>query len=64
MRVEGSAAEVDRPTIDVAAPVCCAPVAAGPMSDNAALEVALSGTELRGCRLITANDQELTGDAE
>jgi ArsR family transcriptional regulator len=29
------------PTIDMSAPVCCAPVAAGPMSDDAALGVAL-----------------------
>jgi DNA-binding transcriptional ArsR family regulator len=29
------------PAIDISAPVCCAPVAAGPMSDDAALEVAL-----------------------
>jgi len=29
------------PMIDISAPVCCAPVAAGPMSDEAALEVAL-----------------------
>lgn len=29
------------PTIDMTAPVCCAPVAAGPMSDDDALEVAL-----------------------
>jgi DNA-binding transcriptional ArsR family regulator len=29
------------PMIDISAPVCCAPVAAGPMSDAAALEVAL-----------------------
>ena len=29
------------PMIDISAPVCCAPVAAGPMSDDAALEVAL-----------------------
>ncbi|TPG35857.1 Rv2640c family ArsR-like transcriptional regulator [Mycolicibacterium hodleri] len=29
------------PTIDMSAPVCCAPVAAGPMSDDDALEVAL-----------------------
>ena len=29
------------PMIDMSAPVCCAPVAAGPMSDEAALEVAL-----------------------
>jgi DNA-binding transcriptional ArsR family regulator len=29
------------PMIDMTAPVCCAPVAAGPMTDDAALEVAL-----------------------
>ncbi|WP_102141544.1 Rv2640c family ArsR-like transcriptional regulator [Mycobacterium hubeiense] len=29
------------PTIDISAPVCCAPVAAGPMSDEDALQVAL-----------------------
>lgn len=29
------------PTIDISAPVCCAPVAAGPMSDEDALHVAL-----------------------
>jgi DNA-binding transcriptional ArsR family regulator len=29
------------PTIDMSSPVCCAPVAAGPMTDEAALEVAL-----------------------
>ncbi|GAY17968.1 Rv2640c family ArsR-like transcriptional regulator [Mycobacterium sp. shizuoka-1] len=29
------------PTIDISAPVCCAPVAAGPMSDDDALAVAL-----------------------
>lgn len=29
------------PVIDISAPVCCAPVAAGPVDDNAALEVAL-----------------------
>lgn len=29
------------PMIDMSAPVCCAPVAAGPMSDDDALEVAL-----------------------
>ncbi|MGB5112521.1 MAG: Rv2640c family ArsR-like transcriptional regulator [Mycobacterium sp.] len=29
------------PVIDMSAPVCCAPVAAGPMTDAAALEVAL-----------------------
>jgi len=29
------------PFVDMSAPVCCAPVAAGPMGDDAALEVAL-----------------------
>jgi DNA-binding transcriptional ArsR family regulator len=29
------------PVIDMSAPICCAPVAAGPMSDDDALEVAL-----------------------
>jgi ArsR family transcriptional regulator len=29
------------PVIDTTAPVCCAPVAAGPMSDTDALEIAL-----------------------
>ncbi|MEZ0342140.1 Rv2640c family ArsR-like transcriptional regulator [Mycobacterium sp. pV006] len=29
------------PTIDMSAPVCCAPVAAGPADDAAALEVAI-----------------------
>ena len=29
------------PVIDISAPVCCAPLAAGPMSDAVALEVAL-----------------------
>ncbi|MEH3129116.1 MAG: metalloregulator ArsR/SmtB family transcription factor [Mycolicibacterium neoaurum] len=29
------------PTIDVSAPVCCTPVAAGPVGDDAALEIAL-----------------------
>ena len=29
------------PVIDMSAPVCCAPVAAGPMSDGDALQVAL-----------------------
>ena len=29
------------PTIDISAPVCCSPVAAGPIADDAALEIAL-----------------------
>jgi DNA-binding transcriptional ArsR family regulator len=29
------------PVVDVSAPVCCSPVAAGPLNDDAALEIAL-----------------------
>ncbi len=29
------------PTVDISAPVCCSPVAAGPLDDAAALEIAL-----------------------
>ncbi|PRC62220.1 transcriptional regulator, partial [Mycobacterium sp. ITM-2017-0098] len=29
------------PLVDMSAPVCCAPVAAGPVDDEAALEIAL-----------------------
>jgi ArsR family transcriptional regulator, arsenate/arsenite/antimonite-responsive transcriptional repressor len=29
------------PMVDISAPVCCAPVAAGPMSDDDALQIAL-----------------------
>jgi ArsR family transcriptional regulator, arsenate/arsenite/antimonite-responsive transcriptional repressor len=29
------------PTIDISAPVCCAPVAAGPLDDDSALAIAL-----------------------
>lgn len=29
------------PVVDISAPVCCAPVAAGPLDDAAALEIAL-----------------------
>ncbi|MGB7110556.1 MAG: Rv2640c family ArsR-like transcriptional regulator [Mycobacterium sp.] len=29
------------PAVDVSAPVCCSPVAAGPVDDDAALEIAL-----------------------
>ena len=29
------------PVVDISAPVCCAPVAAGPVDDGAALEIAL-----------------------
>src|SRR5258705_13619501 len=29
------------PAVDISAPVCCSPVAAGPLDDDAALEIAL-----------------------
>ena len=29
------------PTIDMSSPICCSPVAAGPLDDDAALEIAL-----------------------
>lgn len=29
------------PTVDISTPVCCAPVAAGPLDDTAALDIAL-----------------------
>ena len=29
------------PMVDISAPVCCAPLAAGPLDDDAALEIAL-----------------------
>jgi ArsR family transcriptional regulator len=29
------------PVVDISTPICCAPIAAGPMSDDAALELAL-----------------------
>jgi len=29
------------PVVDISAPVCCAPVAAGPLDDDASLEIAL-----------------------
>jgi hypothetical protein len=29
------------PMVDISAPVCCSPVAAGPLDDDAALEIAL-----------------------
>jgi ArsR family transcriptional regulator, arsenate/arsenite/antimonite-responsive transcriptional repressor len=29
------------PSVDISAPVCCSPVAAGPLDDDAALEIAL-----------------------
>ena len=57
------------PVIDMSAPVCCAPVAAGPVTDDAALEVALrlkalaDPTRVKLMSLLLASDggEETTG---
>ncbi|TRW79458.1 helix-turn-helix transcriptional regulator [Mycolicibacterium sp. 018/SC-01/001] len=58
------------PTVDVSAPVCCAPVASGPMSDADALQVALRLKALADparvkimSMLFSATDGEQTGGA-
>ncbi|MCP2275529.1 DNA-binding transcriptional regulator, ArsR family [Nocardia amikacinitolerans] len=58
------------PVIDMSAPVCCAPVAAGPIDDDAALEVALRlkaiadpvRVKLMSLLLTTAAGEQNTGD--
>lgn len=57
------------PVIDISAPVCCAPVAAGPVDDDAALEVALRLKALADparvklmSLLLTAPDEECNGN--
>lgn len=58
------------PVIDVTAPICCAPVAAGPVSDEAALEVALrlkaladpARVKLMSYLLTSAAGEECTSD--
>jgi ArsR family transcriptional regulator, arsenate/arsenite/antimonite-responsive transcriptional repressor len=57
------------PVIDISAPVCCAPVAAGPVDDDAALEVALRLKALADparvklmSLLLTAPDGEQNGN--
>jgi ArsR family transcriptional regulator, arsenate/arsenite/antimonite-responsive transcriptional repressor len=57
------------PVIDISAPVCCAPVAAGPVDDDAALEVALRLKALADparvklmSLLLTASDGEQNGN--
>jgi len=56
------------PTIDVSAPICCAPVAAAPMDEDAALEVALrlkalaDPVRVRLMSLLLANDEVCTCD--
>ena len=43
VKISGKISDVPKtlPLVDMSAPVCCAPVAAGPIDDAAALEVAL-----------------------
>ncbi|MFI6865831.1 Rv2640c family ArsR-like transcriptional regulator [Nocardia sp. NPDC050406] len=58
------------PVIDMSAPVCCPPVAAGPVDDAAALEVALrlkaiadpARVKLMSLLLTTGSGEETTGD--
>ncbi|WP_024805710.1 Rv2640c family ArsR-like transcriptional regulator [Nocardia sp. BMG51109] len=58
------------PVIDMSAPVCCAPVAAGPVDDAAALEVALrlkaiadpERVKLMSLLLTSADGEENSGD--
>ncbi|MFF3226650.1 Rv2640c family ArsR-like transcriptional regulator [Nocardia suismassiliense] len=58
------------PVIDMSAPVCCAPVAAGPVDDAAALEVALRlkaiadpvRVKLMSLLLTSPHSEENTGD--
>jgi ArsR family transcriptional regulator len=56
------------PLLDVSAPICCAPVAAAPMGEDAALEVALrlkalaDPVRVRLMSLLLANDEVCTCD--
>ena len=58
------------PLVDMSAPVCCAPVAAGPVDDAAALEVALRlkaladpvRVKLMSLLLTSGAGEETTGD--
>lgn len=58
------------PLVDMSAPVCCAPVAAGPVGDAAALEVALRlkaiadpvRVKLMSLLLTTPAGEQTTGD--
>jgi DNA-binding transcriptional ArsR family regulator len=56
------------PLLDVSAPICCAPVAAAPMDERAALEVALrlkalaDPVRVRLMSLLLANDEVCTCD--
>ena len=58
------------PTVDMSAPVCCAPVASGPMSDGAALEVALrlkaladpARVKIMSCLFASSAGEETSGN--
>lgn len=58
------------PTIDISEPVCCAPVAAGPMSDDDALQVALrlkaladpARVKIMSCLFSSAAGEENSGE--
>ena len=58
------------PTIDISAPVCCAPVAAGPLDDAAALEIALrlkaladpTRVKIMSCLYSSLAGEEISGD--
>ena len=56
------------PVIDTSAPICCTPVAAAPMDDDAALEVAVrlkalaDPVRVRLVSLLLANDEVCTCD--
>ncbi|GFG51437.1 putative transcriptional regulator, ArsR family protein [Mycolicibacterium agri] len=55
--------------VDISAPVCCAPVAAGPMTDEAALEVALrlkaladpTRVKIMSCLFSSSAGEEISG---
>jgi DNA-binding transcriptional ArsR family regulator len=58
------------PMVDMSAPVCCAPVAAGPMSDEAALAVALRlkaladpvRVKIMSCLFSSSAGEEISGE--
>lgn len=58
------------PLVDMSAPVCCAPVAAGPMGDEAALEIALrlkaladpARVKLMSLLFASSGEEENSGD--
>ena len=58
------------PTLDMSAPVCCAPVAAGPLTDDAALAIALrlkaladpARVKIMSCLYGSEAGEEISGD--